>query len=119
MIAVATSMDDVAETGPAGIAVAPPGGCAQTGDWGVSIADSCDDVTIGVAVTGAHGIAAVGEYGTAQAGGSGVIVCAWEDMSTAPPRRRLTVGYVGEDGILPDTPYTADPTDGTLLEVVL
>jgi hypothetical protein len=58
------------------------------------------------------GTATAGDYGTATAGDYGMLCIRWWDGS----RYRLTVGYVGEDGIKPNTAYRCDNT-GRLVEV--
>lgn len=58
----------------------------------------------GTATAGDGGSAAVGYGGSATAGYGGTIVIAWWDGT----RRRLVIGYVGEDGVLPDTPYRVE-----------
>ena len=56
-----------------------------------------------------HGAAARGSSGRARAGVGGTIAVAWRDGE----RRRIAVGYVGEDGILPDVWYVVE--DGVLV----
>jgi hypothetical protein len=56
----------------------------------------------------------VGESGTAKTGSVGIIAVRWYDDEHE--RYRLTVGYVGEDGIKPDTFYRAEK-NGKLVEV--
>jgi hypothetical protein len=57
----------------------------------------------GTATAGDSGTATAGYRGTATAGDNGVIVLAWYDYASG--RRRVAVGYIGENGILPNTPY--------------
>ena len=45
-----------------------------------------------------------GSNGTAKAGKRGAFALAWKDVD----QMRITVGIVGEDGILPDTWYMVD-----------
>lgn len=52
-----------------------------------------------------------GDYGTANAGNWGTLVVKYWDGQ----RYRLAVGYVGEDGIKPNTPYRVE--NGRLVEV--
>lgn len=52
-------------------------------------------------VAGYHGSAQAGKGGSAQAGDYGSISIRWYDGT----RYRLAVGYVGEDGIMPNTMY--------------
>ena len=65
--------------------------------------------------SGRCGIAAsIGRDGVASAGEMGALIaCYWDGG-----RYRVCVGYVGEDGIKPNTRYTADPKTGKLKEVV-
>ena len=53
------------------------------------------------------------DAGTATAGYAGTVTIRWWDGATQ--RYRLTVGYVGEGGIEPNTPYRVE--DGKLVEV--
>ena len=55
------------------------------------------------------GSATAGYYGTATAGDCGTVCIKWWDGD----RYRLVVGYVGEDGIEPNTPYRV--VDGKLV----
>jgi len=59
----------------------------------------------GQASAGYKGQASAGYKGQASAGDGGVIVITWYDSND---RRRVAVGYPGEDGILPNTHYTVD-----------
>jgi len=79
-------------------------GTATAGNWGTATAGDG-----GTATAGNWGTATAGDEGTATAGNWGTIVIAWRDTR----RRRLAVGYVGEDGILPDTLYRVK--DGRLV----
>ena len=58
----------------------------------------------GTATAGRHGTATAGYSGTATAGYSGTLVIKWHDGK----RYRIAVGYVGEDGILPNVAYKLD-----------
>ncbi len=68
----------------------------------------------GTATAGYSGTATAGDYGTATAGVRGTVCVRWYD--TKAERYRLTIGYVGEDGIKADTPYQCDD-HGKLYEV--
>ncbi len=85
-----------ATAGDAGTASAGYGGTASAGDYGTASAGD-----YGTASAGNRGTATAGNRGTASAGDYGVISIAWFDGR----RRRIAIGYVGEDGIEPDTPY--------------
>lgn len=50
------------------------------------------------------GVAAAGKHGRARAGNYGILVIKYTDAG----RPRLAVGYVGENGIKPDTWYRVD-----------
>ena len=56
-----------------------------------------------IAIVGAHGHAITGTNGTAVAGEYGEIHICWHDFKHS--RYRIAVGYVGENGILPNVPY--------------
>ncbi len=73
--------------------------------------------TSGTATAGYSGTATAGDYGTATAGTSGTATAGYSGTATAGElgiinvsywdgkRRRIVVGYIGEDGLLPNTPY--------------
>ena len=63
--------------------------------------------------SGKHGIAAsIGGGGMVSAGECGLLIaCYWDGI-----RYRACIGYVGEDGIKPNTLYTADKETGKLKE---
>ena len=55
----------------------------------------------GTATAGYRGTATAGDRGTATAGDRGtIIISRWDGQRT-----RVAIGYVGEDGIQPNTPY--------------
>lgn len=58
----------------------------------------------GTATAGYRGTAIAGYGGTATAGNRGTLIITWYDGA----RSRWAVGYVGEGGIKPDTPYRVD-----------
>ncbi len=60
----------------------------------------------GTATAGYRGTATAGNYGTATAGYGGTIVLRYYDR--AADRYRLVVGYVGENGILPNVKYKVE-----------
>jgi hypothetical protein len=75
---------------------------SATGD---SSAASATGYNSAASATGYAAVAAAfGYYSTAQADKTGAVVVAWWDGQ----RKRLTVGYVGEDGIEANTPYRCD-----------
>jgi uncharacterized protein YodC (DUF2158 family) len=53
-----------------------------------------------------------GDRSTVKSGEIGIVACQWYDGK----RYRLTVGYVGEDGIKPNTFYRAEE-NGKLVKV--
>lgn len=60
----------------------------------------------GTATAGDEGTATAGDEGTATAGDRGtVIIKQWDGA-----RWRFAVGYIGEGGLLPNTPYQLDDT---------
>jgi hypothetical protein len=83
-------------------------GTAFSGPYGISIAGK-----YGYAISGHLGCSAVGESGhanvsfngKAKAGINGCIQIAFIDKNS---RTRYAIGYVGEDGILPDTFYKVE-----------
>ena len=77
--------------GDKGIAVAGHDGTATAGDEGIATA-------------GKNGTATVGENGTAVAGEGGTIIIRYYEAN----RWRVKVGYIGESGLKPDTPYKLD-----------
>jgi hypothetical protein len=80
-----------ATAGDSGTATAGDGGTATAGDWGT-------------ATVGYGGTATAGDWGTATAGDSGTIAIRHYDGS----RYRLAVGYIGENGLKPNTAYKLD-----------
>ncbi len=93
-----------ATAGRRGVAIVE-NGTATVGDGGLAISEGSQ----GVSVAGSHGIALIGEdctgnFGSAMASVGGILVAKWSDGE----RTRLVVGYVGENGIKPDTPYSVD-----------
>ena len=86
-----------ATAGSNGTATAGYNGTATAGDYGTATA-------------GDRGTATAGDHGTATAGDHGTICIRWWNQS----RFRLAVGYVGENGIKPNTPYRV--VNGKLME---
>mgnify|MGYP000935852196 CR=1 FL=1 len=91
-----------------GTATAGYAGTATAGDDGTATAG--DD---GTATAGDDGTATAGYAGTATAGEKGRLVVTWWDDKAK--RYRITVGYVGEDGIVEGKAYRCDQT-GRLVE---
>jgi hypothetical protein len=87
-----------ATAGYAGTATAGYAGTATAGNRGTATAGYAGTATAGYA-----GTATAGDDGTATAGNRGIIVSRWWDEKNE--RYRLVVGYVGENGINPNTKY--------------
>ena len=68
----------------------------------------------GTSTSGNYGTSTSGNCGSASAGVGGMIVLGWHDGYR---RSRVTVGYVGENGIKPDTMYRLNG-EGEFEEVV-
>ena len=88
-----------ATAGDSGTATAGNDGTATAGDRGTATAGD-----YGTATAGYRGTATAGNDGTATAGDRGVVELRWYDGS----RYRITVGYIGEDGLLPGVAYRCD-----------
>jgi len=82
-----------------GTAIAGNDGTATVGNDGTATAGND-----GTATTGNHGTATAGNHGTAIAGDWGTLIVTWHDGA----RSRRAVGYIGENGLRPDTPYRVD-----------
>ena len=95
-----------------GTSTAGNDGTATAENWGTATAGYCGTATAGISGTATAGIsgtatagnwgtATAGYHGTAIAGYHGTLIITWHDGA----RSRRAVGYVGEGGIKPDTPY--------------
>ena len=95
---------------------------STTGDYGTSISGyhgTSISADSGTSISGYSGASTVGYYGTSIAGYKGVasagidgsIIIKYYDGG----RYRTKVGYIGEDGLKPDTPY--EVVDGEFVEV--
>ena len=85
-----------ATAGNYGTATAGYEGTATAGKWGTATAGDG-----GTATAGKWGTATAGDGGTATAGDGGtLIIRRWDGK-----RYRTVVGYIGENGLEPDTPY--------------
>jgi hypothetical protein len=93
--------------GKGGTAIAGYGGQATAGNDSKAIAGP-----YGIAIAGNYGKATVGNNGKAKAGINGII---YIDYFNNNDRRRTMVGYIGEDGIEPDTFYKVE--NGKLVKV--
>ena len=76
-------------------------GTSTSGEMGTSTSGY-----MGTSTSGDGGTSTSGVMGTSKTGSVGIVVCRWWDAKAE--RSRLTVGYVGEDGIKPDTFYRCD-----------
>lgn len=97
-------------------AIACVGGTATAGDCGTATAGYGGTAIAGyrgTANAGDRGTATAGYEGTATAGDGGTVCIRYWDGS----RHRLAVGYVGNDGILPNVKYRIE--GGKLVEVGL
>jgi hypothetical protein len=90
-----------------GKAIAGDEGTAEAGYRGVASAEFR-----GTASAGNEGKATVGNRGVATAGAGGLIHIGWWDEKAN--RMRVTTGYIGEDGLLANTPYRCD-SEGKLV----
>ena len=88
--------DGSATAGEYGTATVDKFGSASAGDHGTATAGRH-----GTATVGKFGSASAGKYGTAKAGEYGQIMIEYY----CEGRRRTKVGYIGEDGLLPDVAY--------------
>ena len=93
-----------ATAGYEGTATAGDGGTATAGKWGTATAGDGGTATAGdggTATAGDGGTATAGYEGTATAGDKGtLIIRRWDGK-----RYRTVVGYIGENGLEPNTPY--------------
>ena len=89
----------VATAGDRGNATAGDRGTATAGDRGTATAGDW-----GTATAGDEGTATAGYWGTATAGDEGTIVIKYHYGN----RYRLKVGYIGDDGLMPNTAYRLD-----------
>ena len=71
---------------------------------GYLVARGCVGVHGATSTSGDRGTSTSGDRGTSTSGYGGTLVLCWHDGT----RYRLTVAYVGEDGIEPGVPYRAD-----------
>jgi len=93
----------VTTAGDSGTATAGDGGKATAGDSGTATAGDFGAASAGyrgVATAGRLGTATAGRLGTATAGGGGQILIDYFNC-----RLRTLIGYIGEDGLKPNTPY--------------
>lgn len=83
-------------------------GTSTSGDRGTSTSGDC-----GTSTSGDRGTSTSGYRGTSTSGYGGIVVCRWLDTSAG--RYCVTVGYCGENGIKPNTPYRCNE-HGALVE---
>jgi hypothetical protein len=101
-------------TGDFGTASAGDFGAAVTGDGGIATVTSCGSAragVVGIAIAGDYSTASAGERGTAYAGIRGTASAGEQGeirlkyWDTDAGRHRTVTGYIGEDGLEPDTLY--------------
>ena len=101
-------------SGHGGTSTSGDRGTSISGDCGTSISGDCGTSTSGdygtstsgrggTSTSGHGGTSISGDCGTSTSGDGGIVVVGWWDGKAA--RLRLTVGYVGEDGIEANTTY--------------
>ncbi len=112
-------------TGDSGTSIAGDDGTATTGSWGTSIAGDDGTATAGyrgTAIAGDRGVATivgyggtaiVGEHGVATAGDDGILI---SDYYVEGLLARQ-VAKVGQEGILPNTPYRCVQSEWEVVEV--
>ena len=88
--------DGTATAGEDGTATAGNYGTATVGNYGTAMSGHR-----GTATAGNYGKATAGECGTATAGEGGILQIKWYDGK----RSRISTGYIGENGLKPNTPY--------------
>ena len=95
-----------ATAGYRGTATAGYRGTATAGDRGTATAGECGTATAGecgTATAGEYGTATAGYGGTATAGECGILqIKTWDSECS---RCRIITGYIGEDGLKPNTKY--------------
>jgi hypothetical protein len=93
-----------ATAGNGGTATAGYNGTATAGYGGTATAGNH-----GTAMAGNHGTATAGDYGTATAGDDGTATAGENGRISLlhydGRRYRQIIGYIGEDGLLPNVPY--------------
>lgn len=100
-VAAADGQQVKATAGNCGVAITSHWGAATVGHHGTAIAGDRS-----VAVAGRRGTAIAGHLGKSSAGKDGTIIIKYFDEGKGI--YRLVVGYVGENGIKPDTLYKLD-----------
>jgi hypothetical protein len=93
-------------SGDGGTSTSGVRGTSTSGDMGTSTSGDGGTSTsgyMGTSTSGYGGTSTSGVMGTSKTGSVGIVVCRWWDAKAE--RSRLTVGYVGEDGIKPNTFY--------------
>jgi hypothetical protein len=90
-------------------------GTSTSGDYGTSTSEYRGTSTsgdYGTSTSGDYGTSTSGDGGTSTSGDGGAIVIRWHDGA----RWRLSVGYIGENGLKPNSPYKLD-SEGAFVEV--
>jgi hypothetical protein len=105
-----------ATAGDGGSVKAGHGGTATAGYRGTATAGDQGTASAGLggsATAGTYGTASAGLNGTASAGFCGIIMI----QRYSEFRKRIAIGYIGENGLKPNTPYNLDD-EGNFVEVV-
>jgi hypothetical protein len=112
-------------SGYGGTSTSGEGGTSTSGNYGTSTSGNYGTSTSGeggtstsgnggTSTSGEGGTSTSGNGGTSTSGDRGILVIRWYDETAR--RYRLAVGYVGENGIKPNTKYRTDKA-GNIVEV--
>lgn len=123
-VATDAVIGDTVSAGYRGTAIAGYKGTATAGYRGTATAGDQGKATAGhygTATAGLYGTATAGDKGKATAGGYGTVTAGYRGTVTAGYhgiinilycdsvyRERIKTGYIGEDGLKPNTPYKLD-----------
>jgi len=91
-------------------------GTSISGDYGTSISGICGysiSGDYGTSISKNRGTSQTGFYGIATSEEHGILIIHWWD--TINLKRKISIAYVGENGIKPNTPYKLDK-DGNFVE---
>ena len=111
-------------SGRHGTSISGEFGQSTSGDYGNSISEDCG-ISIsgnggysiskhyGTSISKNKGTSQTGFYGIASSGEHGTLIIHWWDAINL--RRKISIAYVGENGIKPNTPYKLDK-DGNFME---
>jgi len=99
-----------------GTAISGECGTSISGDYGTSISGICGysiSGDYGTSISKNRGTSQTGFYGIATSEEHGILIIHWWD--TINLKRKISIAYVGENGIKPNTPYKLDK-DGNFVE---